>query len=188
MKKDLKPTTCLCPVPAVMVGCGGTEEDYNIITIAWIGTVASNPPQVSISVRPERHSYQLIKKYKGYTVNLPTENMLAELDYCGLVSGAEVNKFEATGLNHKPAKEVEAPIIEESPLNLECRLTHTLELGSHELFVAEVVHLQASDELLDKNNRLDLSSLKSVAYQGREYWGLKDAIKKHGFSKGEGLF
>ena len=174
-----KPFVALRPVPVVLVSCGHGEQ-ANIITIAWAGILCSSPPQVGICVRPERHSHKLIQETGEFVVNVPGEGLLNEVEYCGFASGRDVDKFAARGLTPTPGSAIQTPIIAECPINLECRLTHTLPLGSHDLFVGEVVAVQLSQEVLDEQGRIDNGKLRPILFAGDEYWGLGDLLGRYG--------
>lgn len=183
MKKSIKPGTYLWPTPAVFVTCGTMEEDPNIITIAWTGTVASLPPMVGIAIRPSRFSHGLIEKNREFAVNLPTTQMVKDLDYCGVVSGRDVDKFLMTGLTPLPGKVIHAPLIAESPLILECQLQERVSLSSHHLFIGEIVQVQVEHFLLDEKGSVHGQRLQAVSYMGGDYWSLGEVLGKHGFSK-----
>jgi flavin reductase (DIM6/NTAB) family NADH-FMN oxidoreductase RutF len=177
-----KPFVALRPVPVVLVSCGHGEQ-ANIITIAWTGTLCSSPPQVGIGVRPSRHSYGLIQETGEFVVNVPGEGLLSEMDYCGFVSGREEDKFAVQGLTPAPGSAIQTPIIAECPINIECRLAHTLPLGSHNLLVGEVVAVQISEDVLDEKERVDNDKLKPILFTGDEYWGLGSFLGRFGFSR-----
>ncbi len=183
-KVSLKPFTLLSPVPVVLVSCGGTKpgEKPNLITIAWAGTVCSDPPMLSISVRPERHSYELIRSSGEFVVNLPSARQARVTDWCGVVSGRAEDKFARTGLTPGKALVVRPPIVQECPLNIECKVRKTLELGSHVMFVAEVVAVQASKELMTHSNRLALEQAGLIVYAHGHYYHLGHQIDHFGFS------
>ena len=181
-KLHWKPGTLLYPVPVVLVTCGDIQGVKNIITIAWAGTVASNPVMVSISVRPERYSYSLIKETGEFIINLPNRRMAWAVDYCGVVSGKDCDKFQETGLTPMPAKNVRAPIIQEAPLALECQVTSITPLGSHDLFLAKVVGVQVDEYLVDQTGKLNLAKAGLISYVHGHYWTLKEAIGSFGFS------
>lgn len=183
MKKGVKPGTYLYPVPAVLVSCGAIGEDQNLITIAWAGTVASMPPQVGISIREERYSYGIIKKKGEFVINLPTVELLYELDFCGLHSGRDVDKFKETGLTPAQGERVKAPVVKESPINLECVVKEALSLKSHDLFIGEIVHIQANEDLLKESGSIDFSLFHAISYMGGEYWSLGEALGSFGLSK-----
>jgi flavin reductase (DIM6/NTAB) family NADH-FMN oxidoreductase RutF len=173
MSKQLwKPSTILNPVPVVMVSCAGKKGAPNIITIAWTGTINSEPPMLSIAVRPERYSHGIIADRKEFVVNLVTRRLLRAADFCGVRSGRDLDKFAAMGLTAAPASSVEAPLIAESPVNIECRVTKTIPLGSHDLFLAEIVAVNVDEGLLDPKGRLRLDRAGLVCYNHGEYFGL----------------
>lgn len=173
----------LSPVPAVLVSCGGTGEwAPNLITIAWAGTVCTNPPMLSISVRPERHSYDIIKNTGEFVVNIPSVKQAHATDWCGVVSGRDHDKFKKAGLTPAPALKVGCPIALECPVNIECRVTRTLELGSHVMFLAEVVGVQVSSELIDAKGKLRLDKAGLIAFVHGEYFALGQYIDHFGFS------
>lgn len=155
-KQSWKPGNMLNPVPAVMVSVADEEHRPNIITVAWAGTICTNPPMVSISVRPSRYSYDIIEKTGEFVINLTTEKLARACDYCGVVSGRDVDKFAKTGLTPMPVEHVNAPAIAESPVNIACRVTESRALGSHTMFIAEVVGVTVDDEYLDENDRFHI--------------------------------
>ena len=180
MSKVVKrPFAALRPVPVVLVTCGH-DEQANIITIAWTGILCSNPPHVGVAVRPSRHSHGLIQETGEFVINIPTEELLDEVEYCGFTSGREVDKFAARGLTPAPGSAVQTPIIAECPINLECRLTHTLSLGSHDLFIGQVVAVQLSQEVLDERGRIDNGKLRPILFTSDEYWGLGSFLGRYG--------
>ena len=186
MSKDVpkavkKPFVALRPVPVVLVSCGHGEQ-ANIITIAWAGILCSNPPQVGIGVRPSRHSHGLIQETGEFVVNVPSEGLIDEVEYCGFVSGREVDKFATRRLTPAPGSAVQTPIVAECPINIECQVSHTLPLGSHDLFVGQVVAVQFSQEVLDERGRVDNGKLKPILFTGDEYWGLGSFLGRFGFS------
>jgi flavin reductase (DIM6/NTAB) family NADH-FMN oxidoreductase RutF len=181
-KVTKKPFVALRPMPVVLVSCG-YGSNANIITIAWVGVLCSNPPQMGIGVRSGRHSHKLIQETGEFVINLPDEGMLDEVEYCGFTSGQEVDKFEERNLTSGPGSVVQAPIITECPINIECRVCHTLSLGSHDLFVGEVVGVQVSQDVLDERGRVDNSKLKPILFTGDEYWGMGDLLGSYGFSQ-----
>ena len=177
-----KPGNMLYPLPVVMVSCRDGEGKPNIITIAWTGTVCSDPPMVSISVRKERHSYDIIKKSGEFVINLTTEALVKETDYCGVRSGSKVDKFAETGLTAVPGTRVNAPLIAEAPGNLECRVTEVKELGSHDMFLAEVVAVHADEAYMDEQGRFDLSLAKPIVYSHGTYYCLGKPLGTFGYS------
>lgn len=173
----------LFPVPTVLVSCGGTKEwKPNLITIAWAGTVCTNPPMLSISVRPERYSHEIIRQTGEFVVNLPTIKQANTTDWCGVVSGRDHDKFEKTGLTPAPALEVKCPIVLECPVNIECKIRQTLELGSHTLFIAEVVAVQVSENLIDSKGKLCLEKAGLITYVHGAYVALGAYLGHFGFS------
>lgn len=182
-KQSWKPGNVLSPVPVVLVSCGGGGGwKPNLITIAWVGNVCSDPPMLSISVRPERHSYEIIKATGEFVVNLPSLRQARAVDWCGVVSGRSEDKFAATGLTPSQALKVGCPIVAECPLNIECRVRESLPLGSHTLFVAEVMAVQVSSALIDANGRLRLERGGLLAFAHGQYFALGRCIGRFGFS------
>ena len=182
-KRTLRGGNMLNPTPVVMVSCGATLDEYNIITIAWAGTVNSDPPMCSISVRPERHSYEIIKKEGAFVINLVNKQLAPYADWCGVRSGRKFNKFVETGLTPVHATQVNAPMIEEAPVNLECKVTQIIPLGSHDMFLAEVVAVHVNEKLFSpKTDALDLKRADLVTYSHGHYYGLGEIIGKFGFS------
>lgn len=182
MKLDWKPGTMIYPLPALLISCGDKPENYNIFTVAWAGTICTNPAMCYISVRPERHSYGLIKETMEFVINLTTEEMARATDWAGVRSGRDYNKFEETGLTPAAASVVNAPIVEESPLSIECRVKEIVRLGSHDMFIAEVVNVKADDRLLDEEGKWHLDRSNPLVYLHGGYYGLGNFIGKFGFS------
>ena len=182
-KQIWKPGNMVYPLPAVMVSVGDESGQSNILTIAWTGTICTNPAMLYISVRPERHSYQMIKESGEFVVNLTTEALAYATDYCGVRSGKDVDKWKETGLTRGKAKMLSyAPIIEECPVNIECKVTEVKELGSHHMFLAEVVSVQVSEEYLDETGKFCLNETGLMAYSHGEYMGLGEKIGTFGYS------
>lgn len=181
-KVSKKPFAALRPVPVVLVSCGHGEK-ANVLTIAWTGILCSDPPQVGIGVRPSRHSHGLIQETGEFVINIPVEGLLDEVEYCGFVSGQEVDKFATRELTPGPGSVVQTPVIAECPINIECRVNQTLSLGSHDLFIGEVVGIQVSQEVLDERGRVDNSKLKPILFTGDEYWGVGSLLGRYGFKK-----
>ncbi len=180
-KVELKPNTVLMPVPVALVTCVGADERPNIITLAWVGTVASVPPQLSISIRASRFSHALIKESSEFVLNIPGENLLKETDGCGCLSGRDVYKFDEFNLTPEKATKVKAPLIKECPIAMECKVTQVLNLGSHDMFVAEIIALHAEEEVLS-GGKIDASKVHPIAYCAHDYWSLKEKIGTYGFS------
>lgn len=182
-KQSWKPGNVLSPAPPVLVSCGGTQDwKPNLITIAWAGNVCSDPPMLSISVRPERYSFEIIRTTREFVVNVPSLKQARAVDWCGVVSGRSEDKFAGAGLTPAPALKVRPPIVLECPLNIECRVKESLALGSHTMFVAEVVAVQVSSDLLDGKGRLSLEKCGLLAFAHGEYFVLGRRIGKFGFS------
>lgn len=186
-KRQLKPLTALFPVPVVLVSCGDAKP--NIITIAWTGVVSSEPPTVSISVRSSRHSHGLITRTGQFVVNLPAVDLLEASDYCGMVSGRDVDKFAASNLTPLPAVKVSAPLIKECPVNIECTVTHTVNLGSHDLFIGKVELVHMDESMVDERGQVNYSAIKPFTYVPMEYWGVGERLEMYGFTvrKNRGL-
>lgn len=182
MKETWKPGNMLYPLPAVMVSVTDGQGNDNIITVAWTGTVCTNPPMVYISVRPSRYSYEMIKKTGEFVINLTTEELAFATDYCGVRSGRDVDKFKEAHLTREPAKFVKAPMIKESPVSIECRVTEVKELGSHHMFLAEVLAVHAQQEYIDKNNKFQLNKAKPIVYSHGEYLGTGRSLGTFGYS------
>lgn len=193
-KQAFKPGNMLYPLPAVMVSCqypGSTDPECskpelqgkpNIITVAWAGTVCTNPPILSISVRPERYSYHMIKESGEFVVNLTTESLARATDYCGVRSGRDVDKFKEMKLTPLPSREVAVPGIAESPVNIECRVREIKELGSHHMILADVVAVTIDEKYMDENGKFHLNDSKPVAYSHGEYFSLGDKLGTFGYS------
>lgn len=181
-KKSLNPSTLLCPVPAVMVTCADAAGKPNIITIAWVGTVNSDPPMISISVRKQRYSHDLIKEKGQFVVNLGTEKLVRAIDYSGVKSGRDMDKFEVLNLTPGKSTKVDVPYIKESPVNLECVVRQVLELGSHDMFIGEVVAVNVDEELIDEKGKLHMGKAGLICYSHGEYWNLKKVLGFFGFS------
>jgi flavin reductase (DIM6/NTAB) family NADH-FMN oxidoreductase RutF len=171
------------PLPAVMVSCGSSEEEWNIITVAWTGTICTNPPMCYISVRPERHSYDILKRNMEFVINLTTAELARATDWCGVRSGRDYRKFSEMKLTPGKATVVKAPIIEESPLCIECRVKEIVSLGSHDMFVADVVNVRADDKYLNaETGKLELAETNPLVYLHGGYYNLGEKIGKFGWS------
>lgn len=180
-KITLKPGTLLAPLPAVLVTCG-TIEKANALTIAWTGIINTIPPMTYISVRPERHSYPIIKETGEFVINLTTSAMARETDFCGVRSGRDMNKIEKCKLTLTEGKTVSAPVIEQSPLSLECKVREIKELGSHHMFIAEITGIQAEERFIDSKGKLNLQQAGLMAYSHGEYFALGRKLGDFGFS------
>lgn len=175
------------PLPAVMVTCGefrtgGSTDNCNIITISWAGTVCTAPAMASISIRPERYSYAMIEKSGEYVINLTTRELAFATDYCGMRSGRNEDKFNKMGLTPLEAKAVSAPLIKECPVNIECKVTEIKKLGSHDMFIAEVVCIHASKQYTDKKGAFDLQKADPICYSHGQYYALGKKLGHFGFS------
>jgi flavin reductase (DIM6/NTAB) family NADH-FMN oxidoreductase RutF len=182
-KVDWKPGTMIYPLPAVMVSVGHTPEEYNIITVSWTGTICSDPPMCYVSVRPGRHSYDVLKRTGEFVINITTRDLAYATDWCGVKSGRNHRKFEEMNLTPGAASVVKAPTIEEAPINIECRVTQVIPLGTHDMFMAEVVNVKADDKYIDpKTGAFDLSKADPIAYSHGQYFTLGKNLGKFGFS------
>ena len=181
-KQTWKPGNMLYPLPAVMVSITDGEGRDNIITVAWAGTVCTNPPMLSISVRPERFSYNMIKETGEFVVNLTTEELLRACDYCGVKSGRDVDKFKEMHLTPLAMQHVSAVGISESPVNIECRVRKCEELGSHTMFIADVVGVTVDDKYMDETGKFHINDTGLVMYSHGEYFGFGDKLGSFGYS------
>lgn len=173
----------LYPLPAVMVSTAGTKGNDNIITVAWTGTVCTNPAMAYISVRPERYSYSMLRESGEFVVNLTTEDLARATDWCGVCSGRNVDKWEETGLTRgKAEKLIYAPVIKESPVNIECRVTEVKELGSHHMFLAEVLAVQVDEAYMKEDGKFELNDAGLLAYSHGQYFSLGKNLGKFGYS------
>ena len=183
MKTNWKPGTMIYPLPAVLVSCGADPTEYNMLTVAWTGTVCSDPPMCYISVRPERHSYPIIRRTGEFVINLTTAAMARATDWCGVRSGRDFDKFAECGLTPLPAAKVAAPVIAESPVSIECRVKQRVPLGSHDMFIAEVVNVQVDESLIDPaTGKFDLERAGLLVYSHGEYFELGRMIGYFGWS------
>ena len=171
MKVNSTPGPLLAPLPTVMVSCGSMEES-NILTIAWTGIINSNPPMTYISVQPKRHSHDIIEKSGEFVINLVTEDLAKAMDFCGVRSGRDVDKFETQGLTREKADAVEAPMIAESPVNIECRVKEVVRLGSHDMYMAEIVAVHVDERFVDEKGAYDFGAMKLVAFTHGKYYRL----------------
>jgi flavin reductase (DIM6/NTAB) family NADH-FMN oxidoreductase RutF len=182
-KISWKPGTMIYPLPAIMVSCGASEEEYNIITIAWTGTICSNPPMCYISVQKRRHSYEILKKNMEFVINLTTKKLAFATDWCGVKSGKDINKFKEMKLTPAKAQRVKAPLIEESPVNIECVVKEIKSLGSHEMFIAEVVAINVDDKYLDvETQAFDMAKVELICYSHGKYFNVGDFLGGFGYS------
>lgn len=182
-KHTFKAGNMIYPLPAVMVSCGSNPSEYNIITVSWTGTLCTNPPMCYISVRPERHSYPILLKNMEFVINLTNKKLAAKTDWCGVKSGKKFNKFTSMGLTPGKAEVINAPIIEEAPVNIECKVKEIVKLGSHDMFIADVVNVQVDDQYMNSETgafHLELAEL--INYSHGNYYEQGKPIGKFGFS------
>jgi flavin reductase (DIM6/NTAB) family NADH-FMN oxidoreductase RutF len=179
------PANLMYPCPVTLVTSRDAKGKDNIVTIAWIGVLCSEPPKIGIGIHKTRHSTGIIEKSGEFVVNIPSENLLEKTDYCGTVSGKDVDKFSKTGLTKEPAKKVKASLIKECPVNLECVVREKLDLGSHRLFVGEVVEAHVDDSILDGKGNFDFSKAAPVLFNAGEYWGQGKKKGSYGFAAGK---
>ncbi|MBQ8823103.1 MAG: flavin reductase family protein [Lachnospiraceae bacterium] len=183
MSKELwKPGNMLYPLPVVMISVADKAGKANIITVAWAGTVCTNPPMVYISVRPERYSYDILKETGEFVINLTTKDLAFATDYCGVKSGRDVDKFKEMNLTPVAGEKVKAPLIKESPVNLECRVTQVLPLGSHDMFLAEVVAVHADKQYMDEKGKFHLEYAEPIVYSHGSYLATGETIGTFGYS------
>lgn len=181
MKQSWKPGNMVYPLPAVMVTCRDQEID-NVFTVAWTGTICTNPPMAYISVRPERYSYNLIKNSGVFVINLTTKKLVKATDFCGVRSGRDVDKFKEMHLEKEEAKEINCPVLKDSPVNIECKVREIQELGSHHMFIADVVNVQVDESALEENGRLALESTNPIVYSHGEYYDTGEKLGTFGYS------
>jgi len=178
-----KPGNIIYPLPVVMVSCGDNEKEWNIITIAWTGTICTEPPMCYISIRKNRHSYNIISKNKEYVLNLTTSDMAYQTDWCGVKSGKDFNKFKEMKLTPIKANMVKAPLIKESPVNIECKVKDIIQLGSHDMFISEVLCINASSNFINPDTgEFDMRKAKLMCYSHGKYYELGKLLGKYGFS------
>lgn len=183
MKQSWKPGTMIYPLPAVLVSCGESEQEYNLFTVAWTGTVCTNPPMCYISVRPERHSYEIINRTGEFVINLTTASLARATDWCGVRSGRDYDKFSEMGLKAESAAVVGAPVVAESPVSIECRVRQVIELGSHDMFLADVVNVLVDEEYINPSTgKLELERAEIITYSHGEYFRLGEMIGHFGWS------
>lgn len=182
MKKTIwKSGTFIYPLPAVMVSCGDMEKS-NIITVAWTGIMNTNPAMCYISVRPERYSYNIIKETREFAINLTTKELAYATDWCGVKTGAKVDKFKEMKLTKQKAENIKCPLIEESPISIECKVKEIKELGSHHMFIADVLSIDVAEKYIDDKGAFDISKCELIAYANGGYYELDKKIGKFGYS------
>ena len=183
MKQNWRPGTMVYPLPAVLVTCGSTEDEYNMLTVAWTGTICSDPAMCYISVRPERHSYDIIRHNMEFTINLTTKDLARATDWCGVRSGRDYNKFKEMNLTPAKGVKVACPYIEEAPMSIECRVRDIVKLGTHDMFVAEVLNVIADDRFIDpETGAFSLEKAGIIAYCHGQYYTLGERLGKFGWS------
>ncbi len=180
-KQIWKPGTILYPVPVVMVSCGDMENS-NIITVAWTGTINSDPAMTYISVRPERYSYDIIKESGEFVINVTTESLAYATDWCGVRSGKDYDKFNEMGLTREKAPHLNCPVIAESPISIECKVRDIVKLGTHDMFIAEILGALADEKYMDENGKFDFEKSRPICYSHGEYFGLGTKLGKFGYS------
>ena len=181
-KLDFKPGNMLYPLPAVLVTVRDAEGRDNMLTIAWVGTVCTNPPMLYISVRPERDSWRALKETGVFAVNLTTASMVKAVDYCGVRSGKDVDNFRETGLRKQEAVKIAVPVLTDSPVNIECRVRDVLELGSHHMFLADVVHVTVDDRYMDERGTFHLEQAEPLVYSHGTYFDMGNVLGTFGYS------
>ena len=178
-----KPGTLIYPLPAALVSCGKTPDEYNVLTISWLGTLCSSPPMCYVSVRRERKSYEIIKAGGEFVINLTNEGLAFAADWCGVRSGRDYNKFKEMNLTPVMAEKVNAPIIKEAPLCIECRIKEIITLGTHDMFISEVINIQADKQYIDPETQsFDMAKAKLIAYSHGHYYKLGEEIGKFGWT------
>ena len=181
-KQTWKPGNMIYPLPAVMVSCAREGEKPNIITVAWTGTICTNPPMVYISVKPERYSYDMTRETGEFVINLTTQKLAKATDYCGVRSGRDVDKFQELHLTPEPAEQVKVPMIGECPVNIECRVKEIKKLGSHHMFIADVLAVHVDEAYMNENGKFELNKTGLLAYSHGEYLGLGEHLGTFGYS------
>ncbi len=183
MKQNWKPGTLIYPLPALLVSCGASPEEYNVFTASWSGTICTNPPMCYVSIRPERHSHGIIKRNMEFTLNLTTEELARATDWCGVRSGRDYDKFKEMGITPIKGEKVSSPYIAEAPLSIECRVKEIVSLGSHDMFIADVVNIVADDRYINaETGEFDMKRAGMLVYCHGEYFGLGNKIGHFGWS------
>lgn len=183
MKISWKPGTMIYPLPALLISCGSTPEEYNLFTASWAGTICSDPAMCYVSIRPERHSYEIIRRYMEFVINLTTEELARATDWCGVRSGRDYNKFEEMQLTPGPSEKVSAPIVMEAPLSIECRVKEIVPLGTHDMFIAEVLNVQADSRYLnEETGKWNLDESLPLVYVHGGYYKLGEKLGHFGWS------
>lgn len=179
---EFKPGNMLYPIPAVLISCANSKGEDNLFTVAWAGTICSDPPMVSISVRKERHSYPMIKETGEFVINLTTKDLVKATDYCGVKSGRDTDKWADMKLTRQPSTKVKAPSVKESPVAIECQVTEVKELGTHDMFIAKVVAVTVDDKYMDEKGKFNFIDADPLAYSHGEYYTLGEKLGKFGYS------
>ena len=184
MKHDWKPGPMIYPLPVAIISCGKDPDEYNLFTVSWLGTLSSEPPMCYISIKPKRHSHAIIKRDMEFVINLATHDLAFATDRSGLITGREHKKFEELGLTPERASVVGVPTIRESPVNIECRVKVVLSMGSHDIFISEIINLRIDEKLIEEESeRIDLSKTDLIAFSYGNYYQLGNVIGKYGWSK-----
>ncbi|MCH4156225.1 MAG: flavin reductase family protein [Muribaculaceae bacterium] len=183
MKQNWRPGTMIYPLPAVMVSCGATPDEWNVMTASWVGTICSDPAMCYVSIRPERHSYEIIKRNMEFTLNLTTEELARATDWVGVRSGRDYNKFSEMHLTPVKGVKVSSPYIDECPMSIECRVKEIIHLGSHDMFIADVLNVIADDKYINKETgAFEMDKANMLAYVHGQYFGIGEKIGKFGWS------
>lgn len=181
-KENWKPGTMIYPLPAVLVSCGAERDKYNLITVAWTGTVCSEPPMCYVSIRPDRHSYEIIRRTRECVINLTTAAMAKATDWCGVRSGRDYDKFKESGLTPEKSSVVSAPSVAESPVSIECRVRDIVPLGSHDMFILDVVNVAVDPKYIGEDGKFDMRAAGLMAYCHGEYFSLGETLGFFGWS------
>ena len=183
MKQNWRPGTMIYPLPAIMVSCGSTPEEWNVFTASWVGTICSDPAMCYVSIRQERHSYDIVKRNMEFTLNLTTEELARATDWCGVRSGRDYNKFEEMNLTPHTGVKVDAPYIEESPISIECRVKEIIHLGTHDMFIADVLNVIADDRFIDpETGAFDMKKAGLLVYAHGGYYTMGELIGTFGWT------
>lgn len=183
MKQNWRPGTMIYPLPAIMVSCGSTPKEWNVFTASWVGTICSDPAMCYVSIRPERHSYDIIKRNMEFTLNLTTKDLARATDWCGVRSGRDYNKFEEMNITPSKGVKVSAPFIEESPISIECRVKEIIKLGTHDMFIADVLNVIADERFIDpETGAFDMKKAGLLVYAHGGYYTMGELIGTFGWT------
>lgn len=183
MKQNWRPGTMIYPLPAIMVSCGSSQEEWNVFTASWVGTICSDPAMCYVSIRPERHSYDIIKRNMEFTLNLTTEELARATDWCGVRSGRDYNKFKEMNITPRKGVKVSAPYIEQAPISIECRVKEIIRLGTHDMFIADVLNVIADDRFIDpKTGAFDMKKANLLVYAHGGYYSMGELIGTFGWT------